>query len=1031
MLCPRCGQEAEGMARACPSCGYILPFSMRQRNTARQVSQQLPSAAALPQPAPQGIPESAATIPHADPILTGPDTTQEMVHWLFPDAPAKGAAITRPLPPTLRPTYGAERESTLTLPTVHPEPTGAGGVSEALPPLPALPDFPEPGMSGSVPLSAITGVTRAPSDATGSMVALGTGTLMKGGRYRLLHRFGAPNDTSRRAEPEPPLFLASDTERPSGRVLIQELPVTTMRPDLAEQVLKQVVSRFEQVGTIAGLPTLVDSFTERRRRFLVFAIPPGETLAERLKHTTTLSQPEVIRLGLNVLDVLAQMERASPPMTHGNISADHVILEPGGQVRLVGFSPTLLVQGRGQQRAAVAGGVRGYAAPEQQRGQADARTDIYALAVVLSYALTGKDPGQISGPLHESVRQTNAAISPELDAILAQALRPAPAQRYQSADEMRQALAPLAPAPAITQRPAVSPTRGRPSAPTSGPAHRLPGAAGALRAALVERPRLAARKPALTWVVVVALLLLGIAGGSLMYAARLRQPVVMAIPTATIDQAAVVLYQQKGIGLSAGELIFDRKRVDGDLKRQGARALAAHNLQAALADFRQAMAIDRADAEAAIYAADVSLTLGHDPVATIVVGVAFGSDASAAESELQGVYLAQQQANALDLLPGTTRLRVLIANSGAAPADAATVGEMVARAVAAGNAQHIVGVVGWPAASQTAAAARSLTAAGLPIIAPAPAIPDVRSPNYFALAPSSIQEGSALADAAATVLNSQRVFVLADPATPLSATMSTAFTTQATQAYASSMVITRQEAYTQGQTTDFSQAVRDALSSRSDTILITGSDADVVFLAQAVAHLAPQYGATPHILAAAQANTPTLLGVGESPVARLARSQPAMMASVDVMALAATGEWTAVGVPQGLQPTFATDYATQFGRTAAPGGLAAPDATAILAFDGMEMLSRAVARAAHTEALPAPAAVTAALSAIKGSGFFQGIGGAIVYSGSGAPIGKALALDSLRPIDSAPANGPALDAVVIAVVGGQAAFCGGADCVAP
>jgi serine/threonine-protein kinase len=98
-----------------------------------------------------------------------------------------------------------------------------------------------------------------------------------------------------------------------------------------------------------------------------------------------------------------------------------------------------------------------YMAPEQFRGQAvDARTDVYALGVVLFEMLTGERPFQADNLLalryqHEEklpkpVRKINPAVPEALEQITARALAKAPEERYQSADEMAQALkAALAP----------------------------------------------------------------------------------------------------------------------------------------------------------------------------------------------------------------------------------------------------------------------------------------------------------------------------------------------------------------------------------------------------------------------------------------------------------------------------------------------------------------------------------------------------------------------------------------------------------
>jgi len=92
-----------------------------------------------------------------------------------------------------------------------------------------------------------------------------------------------------------------------------------------------------------------------------------------------------------------------------------------------------------------------YMAPEQITGQpVDARTDVYALGVVLFEMLTGQVPFQadnrwgvylqhVSTP-PRSVRELNPAVPEALERIVMQALAKAPQDRCQSAEEMAQAL---------------------------------------------------------------------------------------------------------------------------------------------------------------------------------------------------------------------------------------------------------------------------------------------------------------------------------------------------------------------------------------------------------------------------------------------------------------------------------------------------------------------------------------------------------------------------------------------------------------
>ncbi len=97
-----------------------------------------------------------------------------------------------------------------------------------------------------------------------------------------------------------------------------------------------------------------------------------------------------------------------------------------------------------------------YMAPEQIRMQpVDARTDVYALGMVLFQMLTGRPPfnatsavGLLYQHVHQpapDVREINPALSESLALITARALAKAPEQRFQSAEEMALALDALLP----------------------------------------------------------------------------------------------------------------------------------------------------------------------------------------------------------------------------------------------------------------------------------------------------------------------------------------------------------------------------------------------------------------------------------------------------------------------------------------------------------------------------------------------------------------------------------------------------------
>jgi serine/threonine-protein kinase len=92
--------------------------------------------------------------------------------------------------------------------------------------------------------------------------------------------------------------------------------------------------------------------------------------------------------------------------------------------------------------------------PEQAAGadEVDGRTDLYSLGIVLFEAVAGRPP--FSGPSAAAVidmqqhhnppdlHDLRPDVSPQLAAVVARALEKRPAERWQTADEMRHALLP-------------------------------------------------------------------------------------------------------------------------------------------------------------------------------------------------------------------------------------------------------------------------------------------------------------------------------------------------------------------------------------------------------------------------------------------------------------------------------------------------------------------------------------------------------------------------------------------------------------
>ncbi len=138
-------------------------------------------------------------------------------------------------------------------------------------------------------------------------------------------------------------------------------------------------------------------------------------------------------------------------LVHRDVTLSNIMLGFDGAVKVIDFGIAKAALRETKTKAGYIKGKIGYMAPEQLRGQhLDARTDVFALGIVL-YEMTTmrrafREPSdratvdRIKAGQYTRPSEIVPDYPPVLEAIVAKALRVDPAQRYQSADELRVAV---------------------------------------------------------------------------------------------------------------------------------------------------------------------------------------------------------------------------------------------------------------------------------------------------------------------------------------------------------------------------------------------------------------------------------------------------------------------------------------------------------------------------------------------------------------------------------------------------------------
>ena len=173
----------------------------------------------------------------------------------------------------------------------------------------------------------------------------------------------------------------------------------------------------------------------------------GRTLAAMMRESGPLPPADVIEIGLDLCGALAAVHAAG--LLHRDVKAQNVMRESGGRIVLMDFGA-----GHDLEVPARAGELVGtplYLAPEiLDGGAASTHSDVYALAVLLYFLVTGSHP--VSGRTLDEVRAAHregravwprdeyADVPEPLAKVITQGLVATPSERYPSVGEFEAAL---------------------------------------------------------------------------------------------------------------------------------------------------------------------------------------------------------------------------------------------------------------------------------------------------------------------------------------------------------------------------------------------------------------------------------------------------------------------------------------------------------------------------------------------------------------------------------------------------------------
>lgn len=254
------------------------------------------------------------------------------------------------------------------------------------------------------------------------------------GRYRVRARIARGGMAT--------VYVATDLR------LERRIALKVMHGHLSDDSVFQ--SRFIQEARAAARladPHVVNVFDQGQDgelAYLVMEYLPGITLRELMREQRRLTIPQTITIMDAILAGLAAAHKAG--IVHRDVKPENVLLAEDGRIKIGDFGlarATTANTATGQQLL----GTIAYLAPELvTRGTADARSDIYALGIMLYEMLVGEQPYKGEQPMQiafqhatESVPRPsvrNPGVPEQLDELVLWSTEKSPDERPNNAQEM-------------------------------------------------------------------------------------------------------------------------------------------------------------------------------------------------------------------------------------------------------------------------------------------------------------------------------------------------------------------------------------------------------------------------------------------------------------------------------------------------------------------------------------------------------------------------------------------------------------------